>query len=155
MNRERRAQTVLDRQKLEKVERGIAGIMSAIEDGMYQSSMKSRMEELEQEKQEIIARMDEVPQYVPDVHPNIAEIYRKKVQNLTAALDEPQMYAEAADAIRSVVGEIIVTPGDKRGDFQISLRGELMGILDIATERKSQCPPEVITKVASGPRNQH
>ncbi|MBR9780961.1 MAG: recombinase family protein [Rhodospirillales bacterium] len=154
MNRERRAQAVLDRQKLEKVERGIAGIMSAIEDGMYQSAMKFRMEELEQEKQEIIARMDEVPQDVPDIHPNIAEIYRKKVQNLTAALDDPLMYAEAADAIRSVVGEIIVTPGDKRGDFQISLRGELMGILDIATEHKNQSPPEVITMVASGPRNQ-
>mgnify|MGYP003150535940 FL=1 len=154
MNRERRAQAVLARQKLEKVERGIAGIMSAIEDGMYQSAMKSRMEELEQEKQEIIARMDEVPQDVPDIHPNIAEIYRKKVQNLTAALDDPLMYAEAADAIRSVVGEIIISPGDKRGDFQISLRGELMGILYIATERKSQSPPEIITKVASGPRNQ-
>src|SRR3546814_15591732 len=35
-NRERRAQTDIDRKALDKIERGIAGIMSALEDGMYQ-----------------------------------------------------------------------------------------------------------------------
>src|SRR3546814_3313947 len=56
-NRERRAQTDIDRKALDKIERGIAGIMSAIEDGMYQPSLKTRMDDLEQQKVEILARM--------------------------------------------------------------------------------------------------
>ena len=38
------------------------------------------------------------------------------------------------EAIRSAVDEVILTPGDKRGDVGVSLRGDLMGILDIAAD---------------------
>ncbi len=56
-NRERRAQTSADRPALAKVERAIASIIAAIEDGMYQPTMKMRMTELEQQKAEIAARL--------------------------------------------------------------------------------------------------
>jgi len=36
----------------------------------------ARMAELERDKAEIIARMAQAPADVPDVHPNIASIYR-------------------------------------------------------------------------------
>ncbi|MBB4633948.1 recombinase family protein [Sphingosinicella soli] len=74
-NRERRAQAEADRQALGKVERAIAGIMAAIEDGMYQPAMKARMAELEQQKADIKARLSEAPASVPDIHPGIADVY--------------------------------------------------------------------------------
>ena len=46
---------------LEKIEKVIAGIIAAIEDGMYQPSMKARMDELERQKAEIIARQMKAP----------------------------------------------------------------------------------------------
>jgi len=100
-NHERRAHTELDRKALAKVERGIAGIMAAIEDGMYQPAMKARMDDLERQKAEIMARMAEAPADVPDVHPNIAEIYKAKVVHLTEALADPELHSEAADRRRS------------------------------------------------------
>lgn len=42
LNRDRRAQAQADRKVLEKIERSIAGIIAAIEDGMYQPVMKAR-----------------------------------------------------------------------------------------------------------------
>jgi site-specific DNA recombinase len=75
--RERRAQTAADRQALPKVERAIAGIIAAIEDGMYQPAMKARMTELEQQKVEMSARLAADTPQLPDVNPNIAEIYRR------------------------------------------------------------------------------
>ncbi|MDP2619564.1 MAG: recombinase family protein [Hyphomicrobiales bacterium] len=153
-NHERRAHTELDRKALAKVERGIAGIMAAIEDGMYQPAMKARMDDLERQKAEIMARMAEAPADVPDIHPNIAEIYKAKVVHLTEALANPELHSEAADAIRSLVGEVVLTPGEKRGAMQAVLRGELMGILDFVAERRSHPKPEVITKGVAGPRNQ-
>src|SRR3546814_9939049 len=62
--------------------------MAAIEDGLYQPSMKARMAELEREKAEITARLAEAPVGIPYVHPGIAEIYKRKVAKLTERSEE-------------------------------------------------------------------
>lgn len=152
-NRERRVQADIDRRALDKIERGIAGILSAIEDGMYQPTMKTRMDELEQQKTEILARMADVPADVPDIHPNIAEIYKAKVVQLSDGLADPELHDQAAEAIRALVREVVLTPGDKRGEVKAILRGELMGILDIAAGRKIRNRTQVITKANAGSRN--
>ena len=89
------------------------------------------------------------------MHPNIAEIYRAKVMRLTEALADPQLQTEAAEDIRSLVGEVVLTPGDKRGDMRAMLCGELVGILDMVTETRRHRRPDVITKRLACPRNQN
>ncbi len=122
LNCDRRAQTETDRKALEKIERAIAGIMAAIEDGLYQPSMKARMAELERDKAAIIARMAQAPTDVPDVHPNIAHVYRRNVERFTEALDDPDGgRREAAEALRSLIGEFVLTPGPKRGEVHAEL----------------------------------
>src|SRR3546814_14173394 len=90
------------------------GIMQAIEDGMYQSSMKVRMEELERQKAEMAARLSEAPADVPDVHPNVAELYRAQVARLPDALASPATHAEAASDFRPLLGEVVVSPSADR-----------------------------------------
>jgi hypothetical protein len=152
-NHERRAQTETSRRALEKIDRGIKGIIDAIEDGMYQPAMKARMSELEQQKAEIEARLAEAPADIPDVHPNIAEHYRAKVIRLAETLAEPESNGEAREDIRSIIGEVVITPGEKRGENHATLRGELMAILDFAAGRRISPKPEVITNALAGPRN--
>ena len=147
-NRERRTQAETSRRALEKIERSIRGIMDAIEDGMYQPAMKARMSELEQQKTEIEARLAEAPADLPDVHPNIAEHYRAKVIRLAETLAERESNGEAREDIRSLVGEVVITPGEKRGENHATLRGELMGILGLAAGRRR----EVITNTLAPPR---
>src|SRR3546814_8020070 len=72
-----------DTHALAKIDKAVAGIMAAIEDGLYQPSMKARMAELEREKAEITARLAEAPVGIPYVHPGIAEIYKRKVAKPT------------------------------------------------------------------------
>jgi site-specific DNA recombinase len=153
-NHERRAQAEASRRALEKIERSIKGIMDAIEDGMYQPAMKARMGELAQQKAEIETRLAEAPADLPDVHPNIAEHYRAKVIRLAETLEEPESNGEAREDIRSLIGEVVITPGDKRGESNAILRGELMAILDLATGRRKSARPEVITNALAPPRNQ-
>ncbi len=102
-NRARRAQVELDRKTLEKIERGIAGIMAAIEDGRYQPAMKDRMEELERQKADVLARMEQAPEDVPDSHPNIAEVYKAKVTQLSEALAAPELRDQTVEAFRALV----------------------------------------------------
>ncbi|MFT4277756.1 MAG: hypothetical protein QM576_15505 [Rhodopseudomonas sp.] len=71
-----------------------------------------------------------MPQDAPDIHPNTAETYRRRIERLTEALSHPDDALEAADAIREVVDRIVVTPRDKRGGYTVTLQGELGTILD-------------------------
>lgn len=134
LNRERPAQGEQDRKALEKIEKAIAGIIAAIEDGMYQPSMKARMDELERQKAEIMARQMKAPTDTPDVHPNIASIYCKRVERFTDALHN--------DDDGRIAAEVYAT-----------LRGELFGILDFVDAEHRQRPREVRTKVEARPRN--
>jgi hypothetical protein len=87
------------------------------------------------------------------VHPNIAEHYRAKVIRLAETLAEPESNGEAREDIRSIIGEVVITPGEKRGENHATLRGELMAILDFAAGRRISPKPEVITNALAGPRN--
>jgi site-specific DNA recombinase len=152
-NQARRAQAEADRKALAKIERAIAGIIAAVEDGLYQPTMKARLAELERQKAEIEARLRAAEPELPDVNPNVAELYRRKVRHLAEALAEDPSSQEAAIALRSLIGEVVLTPGEKRGEVNATLRGELMGILDFANDGNAP-GTIVITKVAAGPRNQ-
>jgi site-specific DNA recombinase len=153
-NHERRAQAETSGRALEKIERSIKGILDAIEDGMYQPAMKARMSELEQQKAEIEKRLAEAPAEMPDVYPSIAEHYRAKVIRLAETLAEPESNGEARDDIRSLIGEVVITPGEKRRESHATLRGELMAILDLASGRRRSPKPEVITNALAGPCSQ-
>ena len=121
---------------------------------MYQPAMKARMSELEQQKAEIEKRLTEAPADMPDVHPNIAEHYRAKVIRLAETLAEPESNGEARDDIRSLIGEVLISPGEKGGESHATLRGELTAILDLASGRRRSPKPEVITNALACPRNQ-
>jgi hypothetical protein len=61
--------------------------------------------------------LNQAPLDVPDVHPNVAELYRRKVERLTEALNDPEDRAEAASALRGVIEKIVLTPGAKRDEI--------------------------------------
>ncbi|GLS22062.1 resolvase [Labrys miyagiensis] len=153
LNQERRAQSERDRKVLDKIERAIAGMMTAIEDGLYQPTMKARMEDLERQKAEITERLAQALADVPDLHPNIATLYRKRVEQFTQTFADHEDGRRAAEALRSLIGEIVLTPGDKRGEVHAELRGELFGILEFVDPERNQRGGEVMTKGVAGPRN--
>lgn len=149
-NREQRIQADADARALAKIERAVAGIMAAIEDGLYQPTMKARMAELERDREEINARLVEAQPAIPDVHPGIAEVYKRKVARLTATLGDPDTRLDASSDIRSLVGKIILHPGGQRGEVHATLHGSLMGILDFVNDHPQPDPGRVIISVPLG-----
>ncbi|QCN97498.1 hypothetical protein D3093_19980 (plasmid) [Azospirillum argentinense] len=67
---------------------------------------------------------------LPDVHPNIAELYARKVARLAEALNRPEERDEAAGTIRGLIEHITLTPGLKRGQLDVTLCGELGTLLE-------------------------
>jgi site-specific DNA recombinase len=129
--------------------------MAAVEDGMYQPTMKARMAELERQKAEIETRLRDAPADLPDVNPNIAEVYRRRVERLADTLADGETGHEAVAALRSLVGDVVLRPGERRGEVQATLRGELLAILDIGGRGSTRrtAAPGVITNAAASPRN--
>ncbi len=109
-DRERRMRAELDHRSPDRIERAIAGIMAATEDGMYQPAMKDRMEELGRQEVEPPARMEQEPEDVPDLHPDIAEIHKAKVTQPSEALADPGPRGQAAEAFRALVDEVVLEP---------------------------------------------
>jgi len=132
LNRERRASGATDRKELAEIEKKIATMLDVIEDGGYARGMMDRMRALEARQDEINERLAAVPVDIPDIHPNIAIVYRRKVERLAEALANPRDRDEAADAIRGLVERIVLTPGEKRGEMDAALHGDLGTILEWA-----------------------
>jgi site-specific DNA recombinase len=123
------------RAELERIERRIGRIVELItEDDAPLRAMKQELVNLEARQlilQHEIAT-DEAP--APLIHPNLAEVYRRRVERLHEALNNPTTRDEAFELIRSLIEEIRLVPED--GRLRIELRGELANILALSTAGK-------------------
>jgi site-specific DNA recombinase len=137
LNHERRASEAFDRQRLDKARKAAKGLLNMIEDGEYTPGMVGRLRELENEVAAIEAALAEAPRDIPDIHPNVAELYRRKVERLTEALADPDNRTEAATALRALIEKIVVTPTERRGEHDVRLFGDLETILAWAEDRKA------------------
>ncbi len=98
--------------------------------------MVKQMKDLESRQKELQAFLQEAEEPPPLLHPNMAHHYRVQVDELYASLQEDSEAKRmvAADVIRSLVREIILTP--EKDALQIDVRGDLAGILAVSLRRK-------------------
>ncbi len=143
LNRERRASGATDRKELPGIEKKIASMLDAIDEGGYVRGMSARIRELEARQDEIAQRQSAAPVDPPDIHPNIAGIYRRKVERLTEALADPRDRDEAAEAIRGLIERNVLTPDSKRGELHAALHGDLGTILEWAGSGRAKGATDV------------
>ena len=130
LNCDRRHSAEANRRELGEVAKAIAEIVHVIEQGGWHRALSDRLTELEARQDNLTARLADIPQDVPDLHPSIAETLRRRIERLTEALSHPGNALEAANTIRQIIDRVVVTPGQKRGSYSITLQGELGTILD-------------------------
>ncbi|MGX5721231.1 recombinase family protein [Shinella zoogloeoides] len=129
LNRERRSTAETTRRELAETEKAIAEIVRVIEQGGWHRALSDRLSELEAKQTSLTARLSDVPEDVPDIHPGVAAAFRRKVERLTEGLDHSADAQEAANGIREIIERIVITPGEKRGSYSVTLQGELGTIL--------------------------
>jgi DNA invertase Pin-like site-specific DNA recombinase/predicted nucleic acid-binding protein len=130
LNRQRRSSVESIRRELAETNKAIAEIVRVIEQGGWHRTLSDRLTELEAQQDSLTARLSNGSQDVPDIHPNISEAYRRRIERLTEALSHPDDALEAADAIREVIDRIVITPGQQRGENHVTLQGDLATILE-------------------------
>jgi hypothetical protein len=129
-----------------EAQQAIANILRAIEDGMYQPSLKERLSEAEARRAraeaglaQLLAAAEAVPQ-IP--HPRIAEAYRRRVEEMEAVLGgDDVVAAEAREVVRSLITRIAVRPDAAVPDrVQLELEGDLAVLLRMSEAEQAKPP---------------
>ncbi|EGP55802.1 resolvase domain-containing protein [Agrobacterium tumefaciens F2] len=164
LNRERRSNGDAWRIELEKTVRELDKAIDAILAGVPPLQLKDRIEKLETRKAELNTLLLGTQNDIPDILPSTSSIYANKVGRLTEALNHPEERLEAAEAIRTLIEKIVLSPGPNRGEIDALLYGELSTILNwidgqlIGKSGQTKTPAAMATgvsvSVVAGARNQ-
>jgi site-specific DNA recombinase len=131
--------------QLKAIERKIQAIMDAVENGLYAPSMNDRLRTLEAERNALqrLSEAAEAPSPVV-VHPNLAELYRRRVAELEQLLLDPELGSEAMDLIRSMITGITVVPREDAEGVHLELAGDLARILHLCSTSSMQNAQAVV-----------
>jgi hypothetical protein len=116
--------------ELAQVERKLAGLIDAIANGLRAPSRQQALDGLERRRAKLAQRLPTAPTPLPRLHPNLAEVYRRKVTELGAVLRHPEGGGEALSILRGLVDRVTLTPADDQ--FQVEIEGALAGMLALA-----------------------
>ena len=135
-NRDRRSKE----KELAKVQRSIDRCLSFIIDGDGpMDAVREKLRQLELTKSTLKKSMEQDLQ--PDnieMHPNIGQLYQRKVSEISHLLSDNASREEAISLIRSLIERIDITPGEKRGQPQVQLVGGLAAILEFAVAKQQK-----------------
>lgn len=142
---------------LDKVSGKLEGLYDAVADGLRTEGLLGKIEALEAEK----ARLEddlEAPEPSPvRLHPNLAEIYREKVERLHASLQDPGVRTEALDLLRGLIDQVSLTYGEN--GWTIALDGDIAALIQLGTpnEHRDEAVQRDVAlssvKVVAGARN--
>ena len=136
----RNASIERDRAELAKVIGEQEKLVDAICDGVPAARLKDRMIVLEERQQELEQKLASATEEPVLIHPNMGKVYRAQVEHLATALNSDGSRTEAADILRGLIDRITVTPDLVTGMPQISLEGNLAGILSLSRTTKNAAP---------------
>ena len=114
---------------LSDIARKITSIVRAVEDGLYNSAMKTRLAELEGHKSDLAAALAEIS--APSLlrlHPKLPELYRQRDEKLVKAPNAPNTRAKAGEILCSLIDKVILTPRP-HGRIAVELYGDPAEIL--------------------------
>jgi hypothetical protein len=143
--------------RLGDVDRKIASIVKAVEDGMYHPAMKERLDQLQADRFTLVAAAPTIEPSNVDVlmHPNVPELYRRKVGELQQMLETGKERDEARNLVRSMIDKVVLTPRAKANGLDATLYGELAAILALcgAAAKNSGKSEASQLSVVAGTRN--
>lgn len=136
--------------ELEDLTRKIDRLYDAIADGLRTPGLAARLKEMEARKSELAAKALQKSDPVR-LHPNLSELYRRKVADLAGALADAAIRQPALDGLRSLIEAVVV---QVHGDAtQLEVQGALTAMLDMAEGRRSGDMYGCSVKLVAGARN--
>ncbi len=151
-NRERGQREAKLEHELTRTARQIRNLLELMKDGLGSAAMVQELRGLEQHQAELHSRIAAAgtPEPLPDLHPNLPELYRRKVEALEEALRDPSAAAAANEALRTLIDAILVYPGERRGEVTLELHGDLAALLHLAEPDAGADTRTAVLRMGSG-----
>jgi site-specific DNA recombinase len=138
LNRQRshtELQSADKRRELESVSRKLDGLIDAMADGFRAPELQEKLDHLTQRRVKLRTELEREGKPLPRLHPNLAEVYRKKVDCLQEALETEATRQEAIEILQQLIEQVTVRRC--RDTFEIELVGEIANMVALSTGRGS------------------
>ena len=123
---EKRAQFVKEQAQ---IKRKLEGLYDAIADGLRTTGLKDKLLALESRLAEVEQKLAEPAPSPVRLHPNLSELYRRKVEQLAESLRDPAIRPAALETIRGLI-EGVTVHIDDMGEVTLALDGALSAMID-------------------------
>jgi site-specific DNA recombinase len=120
--------------ELARIARRNRKLVDAIAEGVPARTLKDELMALEAREDEIKSKLVATPAPKVYLAPNMAEIYRERVDGLQQALAASGEPDQAQEAIRGLIDKVVLTPVD--GVLRVDLHGEVAAILQLSVAGK-------------------
>ena len=94
--------------ELADIKRKLDGLIEAIADGLRAPGLQQRLDELEARRIAIEECLAASPTTPVRLHPNLAQVYRRQVEQLQQALDHPEIRDEAVQVLRGLIEHVLI-----------------------------------------------
>ncbi|KAB2883316.1 MAG: serine recombinase [Albidovulum sp.] len=147
-----RASQAADRARLEAeqatVMRRLDGLYDAIADGLRTPGLKEKLTSLEDRRAELDAALSAPAPSPVRLHPNLSEIYRRKVMALAETLADPEIRTTALDTIRGLINAITVH--ERSDGTTVELEGAITAMIELAQPEAGKSLDVCSVKVVAG-----
>ena len=85
------------------------------------------------------------------LHPNLAQVYRRQVEHLQDALNEPEIRDEAAQILRGLVDRVSIGPAEN--GLEVEIVGEIAKMVELGSANQVTLDERITcsVKVVAGP----
>ena len=139
--------------KLSDVSRRLDGLIEAIAEGLRSPELQDKLDQLSSQKRQLESEVEGTKPSGPTLHPNLAELYRRKVVALRTSLDDPENRDEAITIHRSLIDHVVMHPVDQ--GLEVQFVGEIANMIGVphGNGAKAIDQRKVAVKRVAGARN--
>ena len=110
------------KRELADVNRKLEGLLDAITDGLRAPGLQRRLDDLETRRVQLEQELATAPPTSVRLHPNLAQVYRVKVERLQNALNDPEIRDEALQVLRGLIERVSLKPIDNGWEWRSSAK---------------------------------
>ena len=141
--------------ELAEVTRKLKGLVDALAEGYRVPGLQQRLDELEARRSALEQELAAPAPSPVRLHPNLAQVYRRKVERLHEALADPALRDEALGLLRGLIERVVLHPAGEDGQ-EVEIVGEIVRMVELGRDAKQaalDAEAACSVKVVAGARN--
>lgn len=115
--------------KIRELEKRHAGYLDAVANGQYSPAVIEALNKVDAELKELRARREDLVPAPIELPPDLPEMYRQYVRNLTKTLTEEDVAGAAGDELHRLIDRVFVRWDEDHGVHELEVEGDLVEML--------------------------